>query len=80
MGTHSISYSGDLNHKLQMIRDWASKYNIMFQGNTERGSFDGRGLSGSYYREGQFIIVTITSVPVLMSEQNIVNQMAGFLR
>jgi hypothetical protein len=80
MGTHRIPYSGDLNQKLQSIRNWAFGYSIAFQGSTEQGSFNGRGLVGSYYREGQVIVATITSVPLLMSEQSVVSQMSGFLR
>jgi hypothetical protein len=80
MGTSRIPYSGDLNQKLQKIREWSSQYSIAFQGSTERGSFNGKGLAGSYYREGQFIVVTITSVPLLMSEQSVVNKMSGFVR
>lgn len=80
MGIHRIPYSGDLNAKLQQIRTWTAQYGVSFQGSTESGSFSGRGLNGSYRREGGFIVVTITSVPLLMSENSVVSKMAGFLR
>lgn len=52
---------------------------VTFNGSTESGSFSGMGLSGYYHREGQVFIVTIESVPLLMSYDGVAARIQSFL-
>jgi hypothetical protein len=60
------------NEKLQDIRDRWGQKGIRFTCNPDgTGSFGGKGLSGSYYREGDEIVLTLISIPPFTSFDDI---------
>jgi len=74
-----MSFSGDPQEKLQRLVDGAAGMGVAFDGGVESGSFSGRGLSGHYLREGSVFVVTINTVPFLMSFDGVAARIKQFL-
>lgn len=74
-----MPFRGDPYEKLQRLVKRAAQMGVAFNGDTESGSFSGRGLSVYYRREGQEFVVTIKSVPPLMSCDGVAAQIKRFL-
>jgi hypothetical protein len=77
--TYRMPFRGDPYEKLQRLVNGAARMGVTFNGSTESGSFSGMGLSGYYHREGQVFIVTIESVPLLMSYDGVAARIQSFL-
>lgn len=74
-----MAFGGDPYKKLQRLVNGAAQMGVTFNGDVESGSFSGRGLSGHYHREGEVFVVTIESVPFLMSYDGVAARIQGFL-
>lgn len=74
-----MAFRGDPYEKLQRLVNGAAQMGVVFDGNVESGSFSGRGLSGYYHREGQVFVVTIETVPILMSFDGVAARIQKFL-
>lgn len=77
--TYRMPFRGDPYEKLQRLVNGAARMGVTFNGSTESGSFSGRGLSGYYQREGQVFVVTIETVPFLMSFDSVAARIQSFL-
>ena len=77
--TYRMPFRGDPDHKLAILKQRAASYGISFSGTTDSGRFSGMGLSGIYRREGDFFVVTISSVPIFYTYDGAAAQIQQFL-
>lgn len=62
--TFSVQISGDAAAQLARVKEAAAANDVIFSGDTESGSFVGRGVAGKYTREGDnLILVTVDRKP-----------------
>jgi len=76
---YRMHFSGDPEHKLAVLRRRAASYGISFSGTTDVGRFSGMGLSGNYRRDGEFFVVTISSLPLFYTYDRAAAQIQQFL-
>lgn len=74
-----MPFRGDPYDKLQRLVNGAAAMGVTFDGSTESGSFSGMGLSGYYRGEGQVFVVTIETVPILMTYDGVATRIQKFL-
>jgi len=74
-----MPFRGDPYEKLQRLVNGAAQMGVAFDGDVESGSFSGRGLSGYYHREGQVFVVTIETVPFLMTFDGVAARIQSYL-
>lgn len=77
--TYRFSLRGDPHGKLQLLQTKAAQSGVQFVGDVERGTFSGRGLSGSYVRQEDDFVVTIESVPFLFTFDSVATMIGKFL-
>jgi hypothetical protein len=61
--TFSISFTGDPASLLADAHASAQQNDVQFIGDTQRGSFSGQGIEGSYEISGNIVNVTIDKKP-----------------
>ena len=69
---------GDVGVNLKRIQTEVAKRGIEFQGDTREGKFIGH-ISGIYTIDGQKMIVTVTSKPLLASWENVESRLKDLL-
>jgi hypothetical protein len=76
--TFSINTNKDPETLVQEAKKVAEENNATFRGDTNSGSFSGRGVEGSYEVEGRTVTVTITDKPTLASWSKVESKVKEF--
>jgi hypothetical protein len=76
--TFSINTNKDPETLVQEAKMVAEENNATFRGDTNSGSFSGRGVEGSYEVEGRTVTVTITDKPTLASWSKVESKVKEF--
>jgi hypothetical protein len=76
--TFSINTNKDPETLVQEAKEVAEENNATFRGDTNSGSFSGRGVEGSYEVEGRTVTVTITDKPTLASWSKVESKVKEF--
>ncbi len=63
----TVRVSGDLNTTLEYVKQKAAEKGLMFTGDTQSGSFSGKGISGTYSASGNDVTVNISQRPFIIS-------------
>ncbi len=61
-----IPVTGDPETQFERIRKHLADYGIELSGDTERGSFEGKGIAGEYTVSENVVTVTVTKKPPLV--------------
>ncbi len=76
--TFSINTNKDPETLVQEAKEVAEENGAAFRGDTNSGSFSGRGVEGSYEVEGRTVTVTITDKPTLASWSKVESKVKEF--
>ena len=76
--TFTINTNKDPQTLVQQARQVAQQNNATFEGDTNSGSFSGRGVEGSYEVEGNTVKVTVTDKPTLASWSKVESKIEEF--
>lgn len=76
--TFSINTNKDPETLVQEAKKVAEENNAAFRGDTNSGSFSGRGVEGSYEVQGWTVTVTITDKPTLASWSKVESKVKEF--
>ena len=76
--TFTMNTSKDPETLLQQARQVAKENDATFKGDTNSGSFSGKGVEGSYEIEGNTVKVTVTNKPMLASWSKVESKMEEF--
>ena len=76
--TFTINTNKDPQTLVQQARQVAKENDATFKGDTNSGSFSGKGVEGSYEVEGNTVRVTVTDKPTLASWKKAESKMEEF--
>ena len=76
--TFTINTNKDPQTLVQQARQVAKENDATFEGDTNSGSFSGKGVEGSYEVEGNTVKVTVTDKPALASWRKVESKMQEF--
>ena len=76
--TFTINTNKDPQTLVQQARQVAKENDATFKGDTNSGSFSGKGVEGSYEVEGNTVKVTVTDKPTLASWKKVESKMQEF--
>jgi hypothetical protein len=76
--TFSINTNKDPETLVQEAKEVAEENGAAFRGDTNSGSFSGRGVEGSYEVEGRTVTVTITDKPMFASWSKVESKVKEF--
>ena len=76
--TFTINTNKDPQTLVQQARQVAKENDAAFKGDTNSGSFSGKGVEGSYEVEGNTVKVTVTNKPTLASWKKVESKMQEF--
>src|SRR5215216_7553574 len=76
--TFTINSSKDPQTLVEEARKAAEENNATFEGNTNSGSFSGKGVEGSYEVEGSTVHVTVTDKPRLAPWSKVKSKLEEF--
>jgi hypothetical protein len=76
--TFTINTNKDPQTLVEEARQAAEENNADFEGDTNSGSFSGKGVEGSYEIEGNTVHVTVTDKPSLASWSKVESKLGEF--
>jgi hypothetical protein len=76
--TFTMNTNKDPETLVRQARQVAKENDAAFEGDTNSGSFSGKGVEGSYEVEGNTVKVTVTDKPALASWRKVESKMQEF--
>jgi hypothetical protein len=76
--TFTVNTNKDPQTLVEEARKVAEENNANFRGDTNSGSFSGKGVEGSYELEGSTVHITITDKPRLASWSKVESKVTEF--
>ncbi len=76
--TFSVTTNKDPQTLVEEARKVAEENNATFKGDTNAGSFSGKGVEGSYEVEGNTVTITVTDKPRLASWSKVESKVKEF--
>lgn len=76
--TFTIEFTGDPEVLFARAQSVATQRGALFEGDSTSGTFFGQGVSGSYQREGQQLVVTVSNKPLFVPWILIENRIRSF--
>jgi hypothetical protein len=78
--TFSITFAGDATSLLNRARTVAASNGAQISGDTNRGTFNGKGVAGNYSVSGNTVSVTISDKPALIPWGVVESQLRNFFQ
>jgi hypothetical protein len=76
----SVPFTGDTSSLLERTRKIAADNGAQVTGDTNKGTFSGRGVEGSYTISGNTVTVTIDKKPVILPWGLVESQIKQFFQ
>jgi hypothetical protein len=76
----SVNFTGDATSLLERARKTAADNGAQVTGDTNKGSFSGRGVEGSYTVSGNTVNVTVDKKPMIIPWPLVESQLKQFFQ
>ena len=76
----SVNFTGDATSLLERARKTAADNGAQVTGDTNKGSFSGRGVEGSYTVSGNTVNVTVDKKPMIIPWSLVESQLKQFFQ
>ena len=76
----SVNFTGDANALLARARKTAADNGAQVTGDTNKGTFSGRGVEGSYTVSGNTVNVTVDKKPMIIPWSLVESQLKQFFQ